>query len=181
MVSYFQAGVLGVLQGVAELFPISSLGHTVILPSIFGWQLDQTAPEFVAFIVLTHTATALVLLGFFWKDWLKIIRGVFRTLAAREIAESDTYGKLGWLIVVSTIPAGLLGILFQEQLAQLFATPKLVASALILNGVLLYSGERLRTKVPEGNSDDTRLAHLSWFQAVGIGLAQCFALVPGFS
>src|SRR5882724_9339756 len=118
MISYFQAAILGALQGVTELFPVSSLGHTVLLPSLFGWQLDQSSPQFVAFIILTHLATALVLLGFFWKDWLNIIHGVSRTLVARKISEEDSYGKLGWLIVVSTVPVGLLGLLFQEQLAQ---------------------------------------------------------------
>jgi undecaprenyl-diphosphatase len=181
MITFYQAGILGALQGVTELFPVSSLGHTVILPSLVGWQLDQSSSEFVAFIVLTHLATALVLVGFFWKDWLNIILGVFRTLRAREISERDIYGKLGWLIVVSTIPVGLLGLLFQEQLAQLFAAPKLVAGVLVLNGILLFAGEKLRTSAPEGKSDDSALAHLSWGQAIGIGIAQCFALIPGFS
>jgi undecaprenyl-diphosphatase len=181
MVSYAQAALLGVLQGVSELFPVSSLGHTVLLPSAFGWQLDQSSPQFVAFIVLTHLATALVLLGFFRKDWLNMVRGAFRTLFAREISERDTYGKLGWLIVVSTVPVGLLGLLFQEQLAQLFAAPKIVAAILMLNGALLYGGEKLRTRAPEGKADDAALAHISWMQAIGVGIAQCFALIPGFS
>jgi undecaprenyl-diphosphatase len=181
MLTYVQAGILGALQGITELFPVSSLGHTVILPSLFGWQLDQSSPEFVAFIVLTHLATALVLLGFFWRDWFNIIRGVFRTLASRRISTADTYGKLGWLIVVSTIPVGLLGLLFQEQLTRLFAAPKLVAGVLVLNGILLFLGEKLRTNAPEGRADDTKIAELSWTQAAGVGIAQCFALIPGFS
>jgi len=181
MMSYLQAGILGVLQGITELFPISSLGHTVLLPTLLGWHLDQSAPEFVAFIVLTHLATALVLLGFFWRDWLHIIGDVLRTLVTRRISDEDTYGKLGWLIVVSTIPVGLLGLLFQDQLAQLFAAPKLVAGVLVLNGVLLYGGEKLRTRAPEGKADDKALARLSWKQAIGIGIAECFALIPGFS
>jgi len=181
MISYFQAAVLGALQGITELFPVSSLGHTVLLPSLFGWHLDQASPQFVAFIILTHLATALVLLGFFWRDWLNIVSGIFRTLKVRRISEEDSYGKLGWLIVLSTVPVGVLGLLFQEQLTQLFAAPKLVAGALILNGALLFAGEKLRTRAPEGKVDDRALARLSWLQAVGVGIAQCFALIPGFS
>jgi undecaprenyl-diphosphatase len=181
MFSYAQALILGSLQGVAELFPISSLGHTVILPSVLGWHLDQASPGFVGFVVLTHLATALVLLGFFWRDWMHIVQGMLRSLRQREISEKDTYAKLGWLIVVSTVPVGILGLLFNERLTQLFAAPRLVAGVLMLNGIVLYGAEKLRTKAPEGRGDDAILAHLSWTQAIGIGCAQCFALVPGFS
>ena len=183
MVTYTQAGILGILQGFAELFPISSLGHTVILPTIFAWHLDQSGAQFVAFIVLTHLATALVLLGFFWADWVLIIQGVLRSLYQREISKTDTYAKLGWLIIVSTIPVGILGLLFQEYLVRLFAIPQLVAGALIVNGVVLYIGEKIRVSAPtpHGVKDDVSLAHLTWTQAIGIGLAQCGALIPGFS
>jgi undecaprenyl-diphosphatase len=182
MTSYFQAILLGLLQGFAELFPISSLGHTVLIPALLGWQIDRSSDPFVAFLVLTHLATALVLLGFFWRDWVKIVGGVLRSLAEREIRPDDTYAKLGWLLVVSTIPAGLLGLLFEERLKQLFAAAPLVAIVLVLNGVVLYGVERLRAReAAEGLPDDTKLAALSWRQAVGVGIAQCFALVPGFS
>jgi undecaprenyl-diphosphatase len=182
MTSYFQAILLGLLQGFAELFPISSLGHTVLIPALLGWQIDRSSDPFVAFLVLTHLATALVLLGFFWRDWVKIVGGVLRSLAVREIRPDDTYAKLGWLLIVSTIPAGMLGLLFEERLKQLFAAAPLVAIVLILNGFVLYGVERLRARgVAEGLPDDTKLAALSWPSAVGIGIAQCFALVPGFS
>ena len=181
MFSYAQAAILGLLQGVTELFPISSLGHTVLLPALLGWQINQASAQFVSFVVLTHLATALVLLAFFWQDWVNIVGGIFRSLRERSIAETDTYAKLGWLIVVSTIPVGIVGLLFQERLTQLFAAPRLVAGALLLNGIVLYVAEQLRKKAQEGKSDDAALAHLSWWQAVGVGIAQCFALIPGFS
>jgi undecaprenyl-diphosphatase len=181
MLSFLQAGVLGALQGVTELFPVSSLGHTVILPSLFGWQIDQTSEDFVAFVVLTHLATALVLLGFFWREWRDIIFGFFRTLLVRRITEGETYGRIAWLIGVSTIPAGLLGFVFHDWLEGLFAEPKIIAIVLALNGVILYAGEFLRKRAPEGSADDSVLAELSWASAVKIGVAQCFALVPGFS
>jgi undecaprenyl-diphosphatase len=181
MVDYVQAIVLGLLQGVAELFPVSSLGHTVLLPALFRWGINESDPQFVAFVVLTHLATALVLLWFFWKDWMQILRGAWRTLAARSITSTDTHGKLAWLIVVSTIPAGVVGLLFQDRIAAIFASPKIIATALILNGFVLYFGEMIRARAPEGSADDTKLAALSWGEAVAIGIAQCFALIPGFS
>jgi undecaprenyl-diphosphatase len=182
MLSYFQAIVLGLLQGFAELFPISSLGHTVLIPAVLNWPVDRSSDAFLAFLVLTHLATALVLLGFFWRDWLGIIGGILRSLKQREIRPDDTHAKLGWLLIVSTIPAGLLGLLFEERLKQLFAAATLIAVVLVLNGIMLFAVEMLRARgVAEGPHDDGKLAALSWVQAVIIGVAQCFALIPGFS
>ena len=180
MLTYAQAILLGLLQGVAELFPISSLGHTVLIPSLLRWNIDQSGADFVAFVVLTHLATALVLLAFFWSDWVKIISGILRSLKRRVISESDTYAKLGWLIVVSTVPVGILGLLFEEKIAKLFAEPRLVAGALVLNGIVLFVAEQLRTHA-SSERGDAQIAHLSWGQAVVVGCAQCFALIPGFS
>src|ERR1700726_1463815 len=120
--SIIQALILGLLQGVTELFPVSSLGHSVILPKLLGWDLDQSDPSFLLFLVATHLATSLVLLGFFFNDWVQIVSGIFRSLKERVIRESDTYAKLGWLLVVSTVPAGILGLLFEDRLKILFAT-----------------------------------------------------------
>lgn len=181
MLTYFQAALLGLLQGAAELFPISSLGHLVLIPRILGWQLDLSSSQFVAFVVLTHLATALVLLGFFWRDWLRIIRGIFRALLMREVREADVYAKLGWLIIVATIPAGLAGLLLQEKIQHLFAATQLVALALVGNGVVLFAAERLRKRAQEGRADDAKIARLSWMQSAGIGFMQCLALIPGFS
>ena len=182
MISYFEAVLLGLLQGLAELFPISSLGHTVLIPAVLHWPLDRSTDAFLSFLVLTHLATALVLLGFFWRDWVKIVLGVLRSLRDREVRRDDTYAQLGWLIVVSTIPAGFVGLLFQEQLQAIFASATVVSIALVLNGVLLYSVEALkRGKPAEGAPDDKALAALSYLQAFLIGVAQCLALIPGFS
>jgi undecaprenyl-diphosphatase len=181
MLSYVQALILGALQGVTELFPISSLGHAVIIPSVLHWTIDQTTPQFVGFVVLTHVATALVLLIFFWHEWVEIVFGILRSLWVRKIPSNDIHAKLGWLLVVSTIPAGLLGLVFEKSLTNLFADARLVAGILILNGIVLYAAEKLRAKAPEGKGSDAALAKLTWMQAIGIGLAQCFALIPGFS
>ncbi|MDR3571403.1 MAG: undecaprenyl-diphosphate phosphatase [Candidatus Pacebacteria bacterium] len=181
MLSLVQAVVLGVLQGVTELFPISSLGHSVLLPHLFSWHIDQTNPQFLAFLVATHFGTALVLLMFFWQDWLKIISGIFRSLYQREVREDDTYAKIGWLLVTGTIPAGILGILLQTQLQALFGSALLVAAALAGNGVMLFVAERLRARTTQEASHDDAIAKLSYTQALGVGAAQAIALIPGFS
>ena len=182
MISYLQAIILGAIQGVTELFPISSLGHSVILPSIFGWSLDQRSNLFLIFLVATHLATALVLLGFYFKDWVLIIKGIFRSLKLRRIDITDTYAKLGWLIIVSSIPAGILGLLLEEKLKDLFASPRYAAVFLILNGLLLFGAEMLRKKSRTQNAhNDETIAKTSWLQAIKIGIAQCLALIPGFS
>src|SRR5258707_14242192 len=113
-ISYFQAVVLGLLQGFSELFPISSLGHSVVLPRLLGWDIHQNDDYFLTFLVATHLATALVLLGFFARDWARIVRGLGRSLRDREIRADDTDAKLGWLLIVATIPAGLLGLALEH-------------------------------------------------------------------
>ena len=182
MISYFQAAVLGALQGVTELFPISSLGHSVILPNLYGWDIQQNEPYFLSFLVATHLATALVLLGFFWSDWVRIVKGLWRSLRNREIG-ADPDAKLGWLLIVATIPAGLLGLLLQDALRKFFASPEYAAIFLALNGLLLYGAELLRRRAPETtDDDDTRIARkVGWWQTFAVGAAQAIALVPGFS
>jgi undecaprenyl-diphosphatase len=183
LITYPQAIVLGLLQGVSELFPISSLGHSVILPSLLGWDIHQNDDYFLSFLVATHLATAIVLLGFFWRDWVRILRGLGRSLRDREIGASDTDAKLGWLLVVGTIPAGILGLTLQDALRKLFASPTSAAVFLTLNGVMLYGAELLRRRAPQTDADDdARIARqMSWTGAVGVGAAQALALIPGFS
>jgi undecaprenyl-diphosphatase len=180
-ISYFQAVILGLVQGVSELFPVSSLGHSVILPSLFGWNIHQNAPYFLTFLVALHLATALVLLGFFWQDWVRIVKGLGRSLRDREITDPDA--KLGWLLVLGTIPAGLLGLLLQDYLRKLFASPEYASIFLALNGLMLYGAELLRRRAPvEAEDDDERIAKtVSWRQSFTVGAAQSIALIPGFS
>jgi undecaprenyl-diphosphatase len=183
MVTYFQAIIIGLLQGVSELFPISSLGHSVIFPKLVGWNIDQSNPYFLMFLVGTHLATAIVLFFFFRKDWWNIFKGMGRSLAQREITEKNYYGKLGWLLVVGTVPAGIIGLLFQEKLQTAFALPKMAALFLSVNGILLYFGELLRRRaIINGNKNpDAHLGKLSWWQAIKVGTMQIIALIPGFS
>jgi undecaprenyl-diphosphatase len=183
LITYGQAIVLGLLQGVSELFPVSSLGHSVILPSLLGWDIHQNDEYFLAFLVATHLATALVLLGFFWRDWVRIVKGLGRSLRDRGIAPDDTDAKLAWLLIVGTIPAGLLGLTLEHKLRTVFASPQSAAVFLTLNGVLLYGAELLRRRAPQTDTDDdARIAkQLRFGGAFGIGAAQALALIPGFS
>ncbi|HKD95556.1 MAG TPA: undecaprenyl-diphosphate phosphatase [Gaiellaceae bacterium] len=180
-ISYFQGAVLGLLQGVSELFPVSSLGHSVILPSLLGWNIHQNQQYFLTFLVALHLATALVLLGFFWSDWVRIVKGLGRSLRDREITDSDA--KLGWLLILGTIPAGILGLTLQDSLRKLFASPEYASIFLALNGLMLFGAEALRRRAPVvSDDDDDRIARtVGWGQSAGVGAAQSIALIPGFS
>ncbi|HXB66069.1 MAG TPA: undecaprenyl-diphosphate phosphatase [Solirubrobacteraceae bacterium] len=184
-ISYFQAVILGLTQGVAEPFPISSLGHAVVLPRLFGWNIHQNDKYFLTFLVATHFATALTLLLFFIRDWIKIVGGILRSLRMRKIREDDVYARLGWLLVVGTIPAGILGLVLEEPLRKLFASATIAAIFLIVNGVALLVFEQLRKRPPRpgdylGDSDAS-IAKLSWRQAIAVGTSQAAALIPGIS
>ena len=184
-ISYLQAIILGLVQGVAEPFPISSLGHAVVLPQLFGWNIHQNDDFFLSFLVATHLATAIVLFLFFLDDWKRIFRGLVRSLRERVVARDDVDARLGWLLIVGTIPAGILGLLLEHPLRSLFASAQSAAAFLIVNGLLLLAFERLRKRAPEpddhGGDSDARIAGLSWRQAIGVGSAQAAALVPGIS
>src|SRR5258707_9527832 len=167
-ITYPQAIALGLLQGVSELFPVSSLGHSVILPTLLGWNIHQNDPYFITFLVATHLAPALVLLGFFWRDWVRIVRGMWRSLVEREIRADNTDGRLGWLLVVGTIPAGLLGLLLEDKLRSALAWGRSAAFFLILNGFMLYGAERLRRR-EEGEAADSegRIAKTAGYRGAG--------------
>jgi undecaprenyl-diphosphatase len=185
-ISYFQAIVLGLIQGIAEPFPISSLGHSVILPKAFGWNIHQNDDYFLAFLVATHCATALVLFLVFLEDWKRILAGLWRSLRARRIAPGDTDARLGWLLAIGTVPAGILGLLLEHSLRTVFASPEAAAIFLTLNGVLLLAFESLRRRQPvrgdgEGDSDPRIAEKMSFRQAAAIGTAQAAALIPGIS
>ena len=185
MLSYVQGIVLGALQGISELFPVSSLGHSVIIPQILGWNVNEQSPFFLMFLVATHFATALVLLFFFWNDWVRIVKGLLRSLRNREIKESDHDAKLGWLLIMGTIPTGILGLLFKDQIQKYFITAQSAAVFLMLNGLLLAGAEFLRhrkkTEPLNIAGSDARIAKLSFWQGIKVGVLQILALIPGFS
>jgi undecaprenyl-diphosphatase len=173
MLSFVQLVVLALLQGVTELFPVSSLGHTLLLPALLHWSLDRKAPQLLPFLVMLHLGTAIALILYFWRDWVAIVRGWFATWSGKASEE----GHLGWMIVVGTIPAGLIGLIFRNTFDRIFHTPKDVAIALTLNGVVLLLGEHWRRRVGELG----QASALSLRQALIVGIAQIGALIPGFS
>jgi len=168
-----QAVLLAILQGVTELFPVSSLGHAVVVPHLIGWNLDQQAPAYLPFLVMLHLGTALALLAYFWPDWWALLS----SLASREptpLVRQNRY--LLWLLVVGTVPAGILGLLLEKRLALLFGRYQMVGLFLVLNGLLLLGAEWLRRQERFGE-----LSKLRPRQALLIGLSQAIALLPGFS
>jgi undecaprenyl-diphosphatase len=224
--TYPEAIVVGLFQGVSELFPVSSLGHSVLIPALIGgrWarDLNVSAPEspYLAFIVGLHVATALALLAYFWRDWLRILGGFATSLRDRQVSTADQ--RLAWLIILATIPVGIAGLLLEHTFRTVLGKPIPAAIFLTVNGVILFAGERLRRRDPaqsapagharqmatvpasqpaaqlapeqppgrhaappdEAAADrdaDRRLAGLGYPQAVLIGSAQIFALLPGIS
>jgi undecaprenyl-diphosphatase len=189
----FQAVVLGVLQGLSELFPVSSLGHTVLFPTLFGWHSVVTAqsdPEssWLAFVVMLHVGSAVGLLIYFGRDWVAIIRAWLRTLVTRRIETPDE--RLAWLIIIASIPTGVIGLVLEHPLRVALAKPTSAAFFLMLNGLILLAAERLRRRadvvalaVREGAKQDggRQLETLDFKEAVVIGAAQSSSLIAGIS
>jgi undecaprenyl-diphosphatase len=211
--SYLQAIVIAVVQGITELFPVSSLGHSVLVPAWFGgsWetlvtQSSQATSEtsfYLAYIVALHCATAVALLIFFWRDWVRIIRGFFSSLAptlrARKVVARSSDERLAWLIVLATIPVGITGLALEHTFRTVFAKPLAASIFLVANGVLLLAGERARRAaearadarqpvlagaggpMPDGYASDVRLSRMAIKDALTIGGLQISALLPGIS
>jgi undecaprenyl-diphosphatase len=191
--TYFQAIVIGVFQGITELFPVSSLGHTVLIPKLFGWNnlvKSQAASEsfYLAFIVGLHVANAVALLVFFWRDWVRIVKAFFVTLRTRRVETSTE--RLAWLIIVACIPTGILGILLEHKVRTLLAKPMSAAIFLMVNGVILIAGERVRRRsavrelaAREGTTPEgaRRLDTMEYREAAVIGVVQTSALIAGIS
>ena len=208
MLTYLQAIVIGLTQGVTELFPVSSLGHSVLIPAMIGgsWKALATQSStgssegsfYLAFIVALHVATALALLLYFRSDWVRIIRGFFTslrpTIRARRIVADQPDERLAWLIVLATLPVGITGLALEHTFRTIFAKPLAAAIFLTVNGVILLVGERLRRTselalataggtVPEARTDKgTRpILSLSWREALIVGSYQIAALFAGIS
>jgi undecaprenyl-diphosphatase len=193
LITTFQAIVLGVLQGVTELFPISSLGHTVIFPNLFGWHnivAWQSQPEspWLAFVVMLHVGSAVGLLIYFWRDWVEIAKAFFATLGKRR-AETPTE-RLAWLIIFATIPVGILGLALEHVVRVALAKPLAASFFLVINGLILLGAERYRKRaevrelaVREGAKADggRKLETLEYREAGVIGFAQSAALIAGIS
>lgn len=202
MLTYLQAIILGIVQGVTELFPVSSLGHSVLIANLFGWHNlsdQQTADSstFLNLLVMMHVATAIALIIFYRAQWVRIVKGFIRSVQSKDIAH-DSDAKLAWLLIAATIPAGLIGVLFDHKFRALFGTAFFAIIFIIVNGVLLLKGDKLVTQAElnrprqrRRDADVDELAagrtarvvsdHLTLNRALLIGVAQIAALFPGIS
>ncbi len=198
--TFLQAIVIGAVQGVTELFPVSSLGHAVLLPHWLGGSWSQAVGDesvgespYLAFIVVLHVATALALLLFFWREWVEIVKGLFRSLGKRKV--ETVHERMAWLLVIASIPAGITGLVLEHELRVVFAKPLAAAIFLTVNGFILLAGERLRRRALARAEAETRPAEtlssdeldeavvtrVRPVDAVWIGFAQVLALFAGIS
>ena len=164
--------ILAILQGVTELFPISSLGHSILVPAVLRWPIDREAAWFLPYIVVLHLGTATALFIYFWRDWFALLGGAWK--ARGKV--SDPHARLFWLLVMGTIPAGLLGLALEHKIRELFGGYMIAAVFLIVNGVILFIGDALKKRTARHE-----LADMGWTRAFAIGIAQALALIPGIS
>jgi undecaprenyl-diphosphatase len=180
----WQALILGVIQGIGELFPVSSLAQTILLPALLGWDIDQKGSDFLAFVVALHLATAIALLIYFWKDW-RVILLAFIGSARRGKLVYDAASKFAWLLVAGTIVVGAVGFLLERRLRLFFDDPSyywIVALILIINGILMLVGDHLKRKSAPKDGNARKCAEdLTFPQGAIIGATQTFALIPGIS
>jgi undecaprenyl-diphosphatase len=194
--------ILGALQGISELFPISSLAQTILIPAILKWNMggpDQ--PDFLAFVVALHLATAIALLIYFWKDWKLVFQAYIGSAKRRQLVY-DQPSKFAWLLVAGTIITGLIGAVLEKHIRRLFDEPKyywIVAAVLMFNGLIMIYADVLKRRVSvvedpvkqEGPhtadpatdipSERRHAEDLTFIEAAAVGATQSFALIPGIS
>ncbi len=177
-----QAIILALLQGVSELFPVSSLGHTILVPALLHWNnIRRDDPAFLAFVVVLHLGTALALVVFYRKEWWAIARALVSSVIRGNLS-NDRDERIGWLLVVGTIPVGILGVILENPVRALFGSPAPVAAFLAINGLVMFAGEALRRRQRAASGRvDRPLERLSYGASVMVGIAQSFALLPGIS
>ncbi len=179
--TYLQALVLAVLQGVSELFPISSLGHTILVPALLHWNnVDRSDPTFLAFVVVLHLGTAVALLAFYREQWWAIGRALVGSVVRGRLGDGRDE-RIGWLLVVGTIPVGILGVLLEKPVRGLFGSPAPAAIFLAINGLVMFLGEYLRRRQHAGGRSYEPIERLSFVQSAFVGVAQSLALLPGIS
>ncbi len=176
--TWLQAMILAVLQGISELFPISSLGHTVLIPALLRWKIDRSDPTFLAFIVALHLGTAIALIVFYRQDWIRIVRALVASIARGHLSK-DPDERIGWLLIVGTIPVALLGVFLEKPVRAFFGSSALVATFLIANAGIMFAGEALRRRGARGEA--LALPAMTWADGAKVGLAQGAALLPGIS
>ncbi|GHO99359.1 undecaprenyl-diphosphatase [Reticulibacter mediterranei] len=205
--TWIQTLVLALLQGVTELFPISSLGHTVVIPGLLGWTELVQSPQFLPIVVAFHLGTSIALVVYFWRDWWRVLLMLGSSVRQGKVRQGDA-SWVGWLVIIGCIPGGILGVLLKKPVEHLFSSPLIAAVFLIVNGSLLLLGEALRNQsftlmrsrkasisepsfsqpglppakhAASGLNALRALSDLSWKEALIIGLGQSLALIPGIS
>jgi undecaprenyl-diphosphatase len=202
--NHIEAIIIALLQGVSELFPVSSLGHAVLLPKILHWGINEKSKGWLAFLVALHLGTAIALMIYFRNEWIDVVRALVRSVRQGRIATADTDERLAWMVILGTIPAGLVGFVLEKPLRDLFSSPYVAATALIVNGAIMFFGERLiqaqssirrtpaapprfhgarplRSTTPDSENRYRDITQLSWRDAGIVGFAQIGALIPGIS
>ncbi|MBV9263883.1 MAG: undecaprenyl-diphosphate phosphatase [Candidatus Eremiobacteraeota bacterium] len=176
--TFLQALLLALLQGVSELFPVSSLGHTILVPAALGWHnINRANPSFLAFVVVLHLGTAVALVIFYRRTWYDICRGLVSSVMRGRMSD-DRDERIGWRLVVATIPVGILGFLFEVPVRRLFGTPAPAAFFLLINGLVMFAAEALRRRQALAQR---RIESLGYGQSLLVGFAQSLALLPGIS
>ena len=180
--TFVQAIALALLQGVSELFPVSSLGQTILIPALLQWRnINRSDPTFLAFVTVLHLGTAIALVIFYRQTWVRLIRAFFVSIVRGKIGENPDE-KLAWLLVVATIPVGLLGVVLKDPVREFFGSAQTAAIFLIINALVMFFGEYLRRRQKaQFHRPDKTTSQLTWLQSVGIGFGQAFALFPGIS
>jgi undecaprenyl-diphosphatase len=181
-VTFAQAIALALLQGVSELFPVSSLGQTILIPAVLQWHnINRSDPTFLAFVTVLHLGTALALVIFYRNTWVRIVRALVQSVLRGKLS-ADPDERLGWLLIVGTIPVGLLGVILKDPVRQFFGSAQTAAMFLIVNAFIMFFGEFLRRRQKmRFHRPDKPISSLSWFEAAGVGFGQALALFPGIS
>ncbi len=177
-----QALFLALLQGVSELFPVSSLGHIILVPALLQWRnIDRSDPSFLAFVVVLHLGTALALVLFYRREWWGIVCALVRSVIRGRLSD-ERDEAVGWRLVVGTIPVGIIGLVAQDPVRRLFGSALAAAGFLVVNGLVMFAGEYLRRRQQRSETRSSRtIAHMTYAQSAAVGVAQAFALLPGIS
>ncbi|HZV77913.1 MAG TPA: undecaprenyl-diphosphate phosphatase [Candidatus Babeliales bacterium] len=180
--TFSQALFLALLQGTSELFPVSSLGHTILVPALLHWNnIARSSAPFLAFVVVLHLGTALTLILFYRKLWYAIVRALLASIVRGRLSD-DRNERIGWRLVVGTIPVGILGVIFEAPVRRLFGSPAPAALFLLINGLIMFAGEAMRRRQhQDGRKNYKQIEDLSYPASLLVGVAQACALLPGIS
>ena len=179
--SDLQAISLAILQGVSELFPVSSLGHTILVPALLHWSVNRRDPTFLAFVVVLHLGTAIALVVFYRREWVALVRALVRSIMRGRLSD-ERDERIAWLLVVGSIPVGILGVYLESPVRNLLGSAAYASIFLMINALIMFVGEFFRKRQHEDRGKRyKRLEAMKWIEGVAVGLAQSLALLPGIS